>query len=90
MYQDTHVIIVTGFSWSREPLISSHDDCCKLFDCFPRSEAQWQYPCGLAQASNTGKQANSNSPKGCGDNGAGGRVGFVLTARMGMRAQHEP
>ena len=24
------------------------------------------------------------APRGCGDNGAGGRVGFALTARMGM------
>ena len=28
------------------------------------------------------------APEGCEDNGAGGCVGFVLTARMGMRARN--
>ena len=68
---------------------------------FPGAKRSGNTPAVLPQRATPENAQMLTAPRGCGDNGAGGCVGFalclpgrcfasVMVARMGMRAQYEP
>ena len=59
----------------------------EYLDVFPGAKRRGNTHAVLSQRATPENFQILTAPRGCGDNGAGGCVGFALTARMGMRAR---
>ena len=56
----------------------------EYLDVFPGAKRSGNTHAVLSQRATPENIQILTAPRGCGDNGAGGRVGFALTARMGL------